>query len=57
MLSLSCLGGSVPFVLRPTADSQSYHLVGEYYVHDVMDGQAMANWQDSGEPATDFHLY
>ncbi|OAL44096.1 hypothetical protein IQ07DRAFT_252994 [Pyrenochaeta sp. DS3sAY3a] len=50
-------GGSFPFLLRPTADEQHYRLVGECYVHDIMDGQAVKKWQDSGEPATDFHLF
>ena len=50
-------GGLVPFLLRPTADKQRYRLVGECYVHDVMNGQAVAKWRESGEPATDFHIY
>jgi len=50
-------GGTVPFVLRPDAEKQRYRLVGECYVHDVMDGQAVTKWEESGEPATDFHIY
>jgi hypothetical protein len=50
-------GGSVPFVLRPSLDTGHYRLVGECYIHDVMDGQAVRDWQNSGEPAIDFHLF
>jgi hypothetical protein len=34
------LGGNVPFILRPLGDG-SYELVGEAYVHGVMDGEFM----------------
>jgi hypothetical protein len=39
-------GGSVPFILRPYPDDSdhagSYSLVGDCYVHGIMDGEAMA---------------
>jgi hypothetical protein len=51
-------GGSAPYVLRPVRDGRHWRLVGECYVHDVMDGQAVEMWRDSDEPATtDFHLF
>lgn len=34
-------GGCVPFVVRPQAASKSYQLVGECYVHGIMNGEAM----------------
>ena len=34
------LGGHVPFVLRSQKDGK-YQLIGECYVHGVMDGKAM----------------
>ncbi|KAJ4353554.1 uncharacterized protein N0V89_005284 [Didymosphaeria variabile] len=34
-------GASTPFVLRPTEDSRSYKIIGEAYVHGVMDGEFM----------------
>ncbi|PMD29684.1 hypothetical protein L207DRAFT_444914, partial [Hyaloscypha variabilis F] len=34
------LGGNVPFVLRARNDSK-YQLIGECYVHGVMDGEAL----------------
>jgi hypothetical protein len=41
------LGAQVPFVVREVA-SDVYILVGECYVHGIMDGEAMqdaAKWQ------------
>jgi hypothetical protein len=37
------LGGRVPYVLRP--EDGRYLLVGESYVHSVMDGEAIKDWQ------------
>jgi hypothetical protein len=43
-------GGGVPFILRPyPADSDhagSYSLIGDCYVHGIMDGEAMEEWQE-----------
>lgn len=49
--------GVVPYVLRPYGDGQHFRLVGEAYVHAIMNGQAIQKWRESGSPATDFHLY
>jgi hypothetical protein len=35
-------GGRTPFVLRRVADTEEYELVGECYVHGIMDGQFSA---------------
>jgi hypothetical protein len=35
--------GRVPFVLRPVADGKNFELLGECYVHGVMDGQLFSN--------------
>ncbi|KAL1607978.1 Folylpolyglutamate synthetase [Paraconiothyrium brasiliense] len=34
-------GASIPFVLRPTGGSRSYKIIGETYVHGIMDGEFM----------------
>jgi hypothetical protein len=34
-------GGEVPYVLRPNADGL-FRLLGDYYFHDIMDGEAFA---------------
>ncbi|CAF9912789.1 MAG: hypothetical protein HETSPECPRED_001201 [Heterodermia speciosa] len=43
-------GGSVPFILRPyPANSDhagSYSLIGDCYVHGIMDGEAIEEWQE-----------
>ena len=33
-------GGQVPFILRPTVLAEGFSLVGESYVHGIMDGEA-----------------
>lgn len=50
-------GGSVPFILRPNGDGEHYRLVGECYVHNIMDGQAVKQWQDSGKSTTLYKLF
>ena len=58
---LLCLffGASVPFVLRPRADcrdgasSGTYSLVGEAYIHGIMDGEAL----DSGSERDIFEIW
>lgn len=35
-------GGEVPLLLRPRADGETYHFVGEGYLHGYMDGQGIA---------------
>lgn len=37
------LGGvTVPFVLRATAETQKYTLIGDSYIHGIMDGEFVA---------------
>ncbi|VUC32491.1 unnamed protein product [Clonostachys rosea] len=49
----SLIGGHVPFVLRPsshgngTASVKCYKLVGESYVHGIMDGELWAEQRDT----------
>jgi hypothetical protein len=50
-------GGSVPFVLRPVKEGRHWRLVGDCYVHDIMDGQAVEIWRDSDRLTKDFHLF
>lgn len=33
-------GGQVPFILRPTIIAEGFSLVGESYIHGIMDGEA-----------------
>jgi hypothetical protein len=35
-------GSSVPMVLRPTFGANTYHFIGECYLHGFMDGEAIA---------------
>jgi hypothetical protein len=37
------MGVRVPYVIRPHPDGQSWVLIGETYVHGIMDGQFMEN--------------
>lgn len=41
------LGGDVPFVLRPISGSIEYRLVGDCYLHGVMDGEAVRELEGS----------
>jgi Heterokaryon incompatibility protein (HET) len=44
-------GGSVPFVLREAdSSSQRYHLIGESYIHGIMDGAIMDQWTSGKLP-------
>jgi hypothetical protein len=45
----------MPFVIRPSEDGM-YKVVGECYVYDLMDGQAIENWKESGNEADYFLL-
>lgn len=49
-------GGTVPFVLRSYRDGQHFRLTEEYYLDRIMNRQAVEEWQESGEPATNLHL-
>jgi hypothetical protein len=33
-------GGPVPIILRPTAGDEQYVVVGDAYIHGIMDGEA-----------------
>jgi hypothetical protein len=50
-------GSSVPFLLRPSGDGVHFRLVGDCYVYEFMDGQAVEMWRESDERSTDFHLF
>lgn len=49
------LFGPLLAILRPVGDM--WRFVGECYVHDIMQGQAVEKWKESGEPAMDFCIY
>jgi hypothetical protein len=48
-------GSNVPFVLRPV-DGGVRRLVGECYVHDIMDSQAFRKWKRSGQSSNDLRI-
>ncbi|KAK8012010.1 hypothetical protein PG989_000270 [Apiospora arundinis] len=53
------LGGEVPYVLRPTTGSQAeqyYELVGECYIHGIMDGKVEANFWGNQDTYDVFRL-
>jgi hypothetical protein len=35
------LSGDFPFILRKTPDGEQYKLIGEAYVHGIMDGEGL----------------
>jgi hypothetical protein len=41
----SLVGGNLPYILRPTAKVPEYRILGETYVHGVMDGEL---WNSEG---------
>ncbi|KAF2671225.1 HET-domain-containing protein [Microthyrium microscopicum] len=44
-------GGEVPFIIRKCGDSSNeYHLIGEAYVHGIMDGEFVRDWEDGKMP-------
>lgn len=47
-------GGNTPFVLRPC--NEYYQLVGECYIHGMMDGEAMAFSNDGRVKLQEFVL-
>lgn len=46
----SLFGAEIPFVLCPVVDSKNYRLIGESYVHGIMDGEL---WHLEGGPPID----
>lgn len=50
------LGCTVPVILRPIEDLGLYKLVGEAYVHGVMDGEAMISSEVVDEMRIDFQI-
>lgn len=49
------VGGSIPFVLRPI--NGLWRLVGECHVYDVVEGQVIEEWKNSGKSAENFCIY
>jgi hypothetical protein len=39
-------GGSVPFIVRPTGVENQFEMVGDAYVHGIMDGEAWGDGED-----------
>ena len=48
------LGGEMPFILRP--EGSYYTLVGECYVHGIMDGEVLEAAQDGSIQLQEFCL-
>ncbi|KAL2203444.1 hypothetical protein CC79DRAFT_1056587 [Sarocladium strictum] len=41
------MGGAVPFILRPRGDGDGYTLIGDSYVHGIMDGELVQAWEEA----------
>jgi hypothetical protein len=57
------IGGKVPFVLRPVVDNDgmssfdnSFRLIGDCYLHGIMDGEAVAN-NDDGDESNEQYVF
>lgn len=50
------LGGSTPFVLREIDGQDEYKLIGEAYVHGIMDGEVVERAEVAGKEASKFRL-
>ncbi|KAK7949236.1 uncharacterized protein PG986_010122 [Apiospora aurea] len=53
------MGGAVPFILRPRQKGDGYTLIGDAYVHGIMDGELVRDWED-GKAELDlreFHIH
>ncbi|KAK8106967.1 HET-domain-containing protein [Apiospora kogelbergensis] len=40
------MGGAVPFILRPRGDGGGYIVIGDAYVHGIMDGELVQDWEE-----------
>ncbi|KIN05381.1 hypothetical protein OIDMADRAFT_51193 [Oidiodendron maius Zn] len=49
-------GGSTPYIVRPTSISGEYLFLGECYVHGLMNGEAIQQWEEGILPSQWFHL-
>jgi hypothetical protein len=38
-------GGGTPYVLRPTATADEYLFLGSAYIHGIMDGEVIDDWE------------
>ncbi|KAK8040034.1 hypothetical protein PG993_008445 [Apiospora rasikravindrae] len=53
------MGGAVPFILRPRQKGNGYTLIGDAYVHGIMDGELVRDWEE-GKAELDlreFHIH
>ena len=54
------LGASAPFILQKRSDAKngdSYRLVGEAYVHGIMNGEAIEMWKRGELEEVDIQIY
>jgi hypothetical protein len=49
-------GGPVPFIIREHVDDRPCHLVGDAYIHGLMDGEAIKIRDQGGLSNTDFFI-
>jgi hypothetical protein len=54
-----CYGARAPYVLRPSDGDSGFRLLGTCVLidDDIMEGQAMTNHIESGEPDVDIWIY
>ena len=43
-------GGELPFLLRPANVNEAFYLVGDAYIHGLMQGEAVTAWEN-GKPS------
>lgn len=52
------MGAAVPFILRPRdAVDGGYTLIGDAYIHGIMDGELVSDWDDAKQNLRDFDIH
>lgn len=52
------MGAAVPFVLRARSGSDAgYVLIGDAYIHGIMDGELVSDWEDAKKQLRDFDIH
>lgn len=52
------MGAAVPFILRPRdAVDGGYTLIGDGYIHGIMDGELVSDWDEAKQNLRDFDIH